>query len=132
LHLEPISRRERLEDILYRNSYRAERVSADEAVHKLHFETFVVFDQGTTAGSRKMLLHVVYQIVLHLPVGYSLREVRVIATHDNRLTKQQLEALQFALIDFFINGFLDERERLDHRTDSLIHLRSPRHTRAMV
>ncbi len=105
----------------YRNSYRGERVSHDETVHKVYVATDMRWGERSGVNPLRgrwwpkrphdMRLYLIYEILFHRPSGaesYLFQSLRVVSPHETVLTTQQLTALKRRIIETFINQYIDQ------------------------
>jgi hypothetical protein len=107
-----------------RTSYRVERISADQAVHKVHLDGFIHWRKDdphrrwprAMRRDKKMALHVVYVLVFQRfadPEDFVVRELRVTGSHMRVLDGKEVEAFRLLVGRRFINDLLiDDVERL--------------------
>lgn len=103
-----------------RNSYRVERMSEDEALHKIHIETDILWPSRWLWWSPiksywKMHCFLTYELLFHRPSeapSYLLRELRFVAEANRILSSQQLEELKLIIINEFVNYWLDKNYQL--------------------
>lgn len=106
---------------MYRNSYRGERISHDETVHKVYVAADVCWGETKRVDglrgrwrptrSHDMRLYVIYEILFHRPSGaesYLFQSLRVISTHDAVLSTQQLTDLKRLIINDFVNPYVGQ------------------------
>lgn len=120
-----------------RNSYRVERVSDEEAIHKVHMETDVLWGRRVSfwLGLRRerTRLYLIYEVMFHRPSSqrhYLLREVRVISTQSRVLSHAEVQQLKILVIVRFVNVWLPEDYLLEanlnaEHPDSLLTLHVP-------
>lgn len=100
-----------LEDALEPSTYRIDRRSADEAVHKVHTELTV-----TLPKEGRLKIHLVYEIRFHRPSGtpgYVLRELRVIAPYHDRLKEEEIRDIQEFVRNHLVHKKVDRNGRFD-------------------
>ncbi|HEY7094259.1 MAG TPA: hypothetical protein VH393_13835, partial [Ktedonobacterales bacterium] len=91
----------------YRNSYRGERVSHDETIHKVYVATDVRWGERNGRSPLRerlwptrlhdMRLYLIYEILFHRPSGehsFLFQSLRVVSPHETVLTMQQLTELK--------------------------------------
>lgn len=113
-----------------RNSYRVERVSPDEAIHKIHYEAIVRWDRTSRLWWRRrhheMLLHLTYEVMFHRPseeAHYVLRGIRALGTMGRRLSSAELQAFRLLISEAFVNDWAPDAIRVAGvRRDSLLAL----------
>ncbi|HLY32211.1 MAG TPA: hypothetical protein VKQ36_14365, partial [Ktedonobacterales bacterium] len=88
-----------------RNSYRIERQEKSEALHKIYIEADI-----RVSSHRFMHAVLVYELLYHRPSSehdYILKDLRVVSTHSNELTQNEITRLKLVLVFYFINPCLD-------------------------
>jgi hypothetical protein len=91
-----------------RNSYRAERQTAEEAMHKVYLDVTVVLRRIHWYHPLRpaIRLVLVYEILYHRPARaqrYILKDLRVIATSGKILKLDQLAQIKAIIADNFVN-----------------------------
>jgi hypothetical protein len=105
-----------------RGSYRVERVSDDEAMHKIHLIALVRLSRGRwrrlIGRPLKVPLSVIYEVLYHMPTlngELLLREVRMTCYSDEVLTPAELRRLSEAVAIDLIDPFLADTESFSHQ-----------------
>jgi hypothetical protein len=100
-----------------RGSYRVERISDEEAMHKIHILSLVSLSpRGWSAlvgRQRKVPLSAIYEVLYHTPTlsgELLLREVRLTCYSDEVLTRAELQVLSEAVAVDLIDPFLEESD----------------------
>ncbi len=99
---------------LERKSYRTERVSDNEAAHKIYIETTVRWWRRWSPMRfifPDMEIFLVYEVLFHRPGGqhsYALQDLRVISTYDWNLHGKDISAFKALIIEDFINPLIDK------------------------
>ncbi len=125
----------------HRSSYRGERASRDETIHKVYIATNVQWSrrQGINPFRGRwwpklphvMQIFLIYEILFHRPSeahSYVFQALRVVAPHGTVLTTEQLTELKLIIVDKFINPHIsDDQYQLftdpkDTRFDALMTL----------
>jgi hypothetical protein len=103
----------------HRTSYRGERASRDETVHKIYIATDVSWGgrginplrwRWRPKQSHDMRLFLIYEILFHRPSqerSFLLQSLRVVSPHGTVLTTEQLKGLKFLIVERFINDYID-------------------------
>lgn len=93
-----------------RNSYRVERQEKSEALHKIYVETEI-----RVSARRFMHVVLVYELLYHRPSSdhdYILKDLRVVSTHSDELTEDEVIRLKAVVVYYFLNPYLEEGWRL--------------------
>ena len=100
-----------------RGSYRVERISDEEAMHKIHILSLAYL---SPRGWRRLIgrrlrvpLSAIYEVLYHTPTlngELLLREVRLTCYSDEVLTRDELRTLSEAVAVDLIDPFLEEPE----------------------
>lgn len=93
-----------------RNSYRVERLERSEALHKIYVE-------ADLRVSKRRIIHaiLVYHILFHRPSrehGYVFQDLRVVATHADELSPDEIIRLKSIVVTQFVNAYLEAGWRL--------------------
>jgi hypothetical protein len=100
-----------------RGSYRVERISDEEAMHKIHILSLAHLTprgwRGWIGRPLKVPLSAIYEVLYHTPTlngELLLREVRLTCYSDEVLTQAELQTLSQAVALDLIDPFLEEPE----------------------
>lgn len=95
-----------------RNSYRIERNSEDEALHKIYVDAEVVLRKPQWhLRTPKLHIVVVFEIMFHRPAQsetYILQDVRVVSTTSRILSPQEIGSFRRGVAAVFINPFISQ------------------------
>lgn len=99
-----------------RNSYRIERNSEDESLHKIYVDAQVLL-RKPRRHLRKPRLHivVVYEIMFHRPAQaetYILQDVRVVSTTARVLSPQEIGSFRRGIAAAFINPLISQEAQV--------------------
>jgi hypothetical protein len=124
-----------------RNSYRVERLSEDHAVHKVHLDGLIEWQQDAPPMRRvlrwfrhedRMIVHFVYEFVFQRfadPQTFVLRELRVIASYGRSLSEPEVSAFRQLVVEYFVNDLVESEGQpisLDGEArDAVVALRDP-------
>ncbi|HSZ12485.1 MAG TPA: hypothetical protein VK790_00410 [Solirubrobacteraceae bacterium] len=100
-----------------RGSYRVERISDEEAMHKIHILSLASLSprgwRALIGRQRRVPLSAIYEILYHTPTlngELVLREVRLTCYSDEVLTRAELQELSEAVAIDLIDPFLEESD----------------------
>jgi hypothetical protein len=124
-----------------RNSYRVERNSEDEALHKVYIDVDMLLAREHRWAFRQPRIHavLVFEIMFHRPAKaetYIFQDVRVVATTRRILTPQQIDATKRIAVRKFVNPLIpgapirldpeySADEQVSHPVDALFSLAEP-------
>ena len=118
-----------------RRSYRFGQVAESEAIHKIHYETNILWDawglvygkQGFNKWLPSFRSHrimenceLTYEILYHRPSrarSFMLRELRFVTTSDRILNREELLRLKLLIVNSFINPWLQPEYRIGGEED---------------
>ena len=111
----------------HRTSYRSERASRDETIHKVYLATTVhwpktskrrlrVFRRKAVNDLSPMRIYLIYEMLFHRPSeihSFILTSIRVISPYGHVLSADQLKDLKVLVAEEFINRWItDKQDRL--------------------
>ena len=112
-----------------RNSYRVNRSSADEALHKVYVVASVLWPRRLLPtpwfAQRRLRIFLVYEVFFHKPSAaesFEFKALRIVSTSIRLLTPSQLEDLQSLIVAEFINRWITKTSEQLGANDALLSL----------